>query len=97
MKLSSLLLICISLLCSTPLYGLDGWMTDMEKAKLLAAEQRKDLFVVYRGNSWNPEQYGVPESMFACESVKEHLEKHFILLIQDCPPTYSEKQLFFSI
>lgn len=51
MKLSSLLLICISLLCSTPLYGLDSWMTDMEKAKLLAAEQRKDLFVVYRGNS----------------------------------------------
>lgn len=88
MKLPHLLFICISFLCSVPLYGLDGWMTDIQKAQLQAVEQHKDLFIVYKGSSWNPEQYGTAESMFACKAVQERLKKHFILLIQDYPPEY---------
>lgn len=94
MKLPHLLFICTSLLCSLPLYGLDGWMTDMEKAKLQAAEQHKDLLIVYKGSSWNPEAYGVPECLFASDLFKKAAQSRFILVEQDYPEDYSMPTYF---
>lgn len=97
MKLPHTLLVaCILLIPSGTLYGLDGWMTDMEQAKLRAVEQEKDLFIVYKGASWSPEQYGTPESMFTCDSVKKHLGFQFVLVMQDYPPGYQEGYSPFS-
>ncbi|MEI3559765.1 MAG: hypothetical protein V8Q21_11480 [Akkermansia muciniphila] len=93
--LHTLLIACALLLPSGTLYGLDGWMTDLEKAKIQAKEQHKDLFIVYKENSWRPEQYGTPESMFTCRAFKERLNKNFILLIQNYPPGYSGARSMF--
>lgn len=57
MKLPYILLIaCAVLLPASTLYGLDGWTTDLDKARRQAAEQHKDLLIVYPGGSWHPEQ-----------------------------------------
>lgn len=97
MKLLHLFLTCAVFLGTAPLYGLDGWMTNMDKARQQAAEQHKDLFIVYQGDSWHPEQYGAPESMFTCDSVKKYLETRFIPVLQEYPPEYSGTGTFFNI
>lgn len=91
MKLFHILFItCALFLPSGLLYGLDGWMTDLEQAKLQAVGQKKDLFIVYKGSFWNPEQYGTPESMFACDFVKKKLGRRFVLVLQEYPAEYKE-------
>lgn len=50
-KLPHLFLTCAVFLGTAPLYGLDGWMTNMDKARQQAAEQHKDLFIVYQEDS----------------------------------------------
>lgn len=92
----TLLIACAAFLPASTLYGLDGWMTDLDKAKIQAEKQKKDLFILYKGSSWNPEQYGTPESMFTCNSVKESLGRRFILVMQDYPPDYQEDKPVFS-
>lgn len=96
MKLPPIFSLCALFFISGTLYGMEGWMTDLEKAKTLAAEQKKDLFIIYKGSSWRPEQYGVPERMFTCGAVKKHLEERFVLLMQDFPPGHLKKQILFS-
>lgn len=92
----TLLIACAAFLPASTLYGLDGWMTDMGKARREAAEQHKDLFIVYQGGSWHPEQYGTPESMFTCDSVRKHLGKRFIPVLQEYPPEFSGNSTFFT-
>lgn len=96
MKLPNLLLTCAVFLGTAPLYGLDSWMTNLDKARQQAAEQHKDLFIVYQGGSWHPEQYGAPESMFTCDSVKKYLGARFIPVLQEYPPEYSGTGTFFN-
>lgn len=96
MKLPHTFSLCVLFLLSGTLYGMEGWMTDLEKAKTRAAEQKKDLFIIYKGSSWHPEQYGVPESMFTCDTVKKHLEERFVLLTQDYPPGSLKSSILFS-
>lgn len=69
----------------------------MEQAKLRTVEQEKNLFIVYKGASWSPEQYGIPESMFTRDSVKKHLGVQFVLVMQDYPPGYQEGYSPFSL
>ena len=75
---------------------MERWMTDLEKAKTRAAEQKKDLFIIYKGSSWHPEQYGVPERMFTCGTVRKHLEERVVLLMQDYPPGSLKGRTLFS-
>lgn len=92
----TLLIACALFFPISTLYGLDGWMTDLNKARREAAEQHKDLFIVYQGDSWHPEQYSTPESMFTCDSVKKHLEKSFIPALQEYPAEFSGNSTFFT-
>lgn len=97
MKLPYILLIaCAVFLPASTLYGLNGWTTDLDKARRQAAEQHKDLLIVYQGGSWHPEQYGTPESMFTCESVKKYLENRFIPVLQEYPAEFSGNSTFFT-
>lgn len=96
MKLPHTFSLCVLFLLSGTLHGMEGWMTDLEKAKTRAAEQKKDLFIIYKGSSWQPEQYGVPERMFTCGTVRKHLEERFVLLMQDYPPGPLKGRTLFS-
>lgn len=75
-------------LAAAPSFSMEGWITDMEQARLLAGQQNKDLCIVYKGSSWHPEQYGVPERFLASRFFREPMQKGFILVEQDYPANY---------
>lgn len=46
-----LLIACDLFLPSGTLYGLDDWLTDLEKANIQPERQQKHLFMLYKGSS----------------------------------------------
>lgn len=84
-------LLLIGFLCLNVAWGIQGWETDMAQAKQKAAEQNKDLFIAYKGSTWQPDETGRPEKIFTTDLFKQMTGELFILVEQEYPPPPKEK------
>lgn len=73
MKLPHTLSLCVLFLLSGTLYGMEGWMTDLEKAKR---------------NSWTLNNMAFRKTYLHAGPSKKHLKDRFALLTQDYLPDH---------
>lgn len=72
--------------CMATGFCLEGWETDMDAARKKAAEQNKDLMIVYKGTDWHPERVGRPEKLLEYKPFQEKARGKFVLVEQATPP-----------
>lgn len=67
------------------------WSADMESATRQAAEQKKDLFIVYKGKGWNPDALGRPEKSLTLEPFLSFAKDKYIFVALEYPEELKKK------
>lgn len=78
--------------CIGVAFGLDGWESNFSAAQKKAADEKKGILIVYRGDGWDPYSYGKPERMFTSERFLNPAKEKYILLEQPYPEKVKGKK-----
>lgn len=63
----------------------DGWMTNYEEAKTLAAKENKDILIDFTGSDWCAACAALKKAVWSTDVFKQEAPKHFVLLELDFP------------
>lgn len=63
----------------------DGWMTDYEAAKAMAAKEQKDILMDFTGSDWCVSCAALKKEVWDKDVFKQEAPKHFVLLMVDYP------------
>lgn len=61
------------------------WQTDFEIAKALAAEQNRNIVLVFQGSDWCAPCIKLDKEIWSTEEFKAYAKDHFIMLKADFP------------
>lgn len=86
----------ILLLCSAQWINAQEWVTDYNKAKDIAAQQKKPIILVFQGSDWCAPCIKLEKEVWQTEAFKDYAAMHFVMLKADFPKrkknVLSEKQ-----
>ena len=75
-------MLCAGTLCAaTP----EGWTSDFDAAKKLAAKEKKLLYVLFTGSDWCPWCIKLHKNVLDREAFKKFAADHFVLVYIDFP------------
>ena len=66
-------------------HAADGWLTNYEEAKALAAKENKDLLIDFTGSDWCAACAALQKEVWSKDVFKQEAPKHFVLLELDYP------------
>lgn len=61
------------------------WLTNMDKAKTLAAKEEKAIVLVFQGSDWCAPCIKLDKDIFQSETFKLYAKDHFIMVQADFP------------
>lgn len=87
MKSSLYLLLSAILISCFPTFASDhsDWLTDIEKAKSLAKEQNKNIFIKFTGSTWCKPCISMNEQVYSKKEFLDYAKEEFILVVIDVP------------
>jgi thioredoxin-related protein len=65
--------------------GDDGWLTDFEKAKKVAAETRRPILIDFTGSDWCGWCIRLDKEVFSQEAFKKYAKENLVLFQADFP------------
>ena len=65
--------------------GADGWMTDLKKAKKLAAKKNLPILINFSGSDWCKWCVKLDEEVFEKEEFKAYAKDNLVLFLADYP------------
>jgi S1-C subfamily serine protease len=65
--------------------GFEGWVQDLEAAKRQAAEEKKDVLILFDGSDWCPHSIRQANEVFFHEAFREFVKTRFVLVLVDFP------------
>lgn len=85
--MKSLLFLSFSLLLFLPTNPISGqeWHTDFDKAKTLAAQESKQILLVFQGSDWCAPCIKLEKKIWSSLDFKHYAKDHLILLQADFP------------
>jgi len=87
MKKSYALWMVILLGIASSALGAEGWLTDFEKAKKMAAEKNLPILAEFAGLDWCPPCIALGENVFSTEVFKKYAKENVVLFLADFPRT----------
>ncbi len=79
-----LTLLLLTVLCT---YGLSAqnWLTDLDQAQALAAEQKRPIVLVFQGSDWCAPCIRLDREIWSSDAFREYAAGHFVMLKADFP------------
>ncbi len=73
------------LLLTASLSSAQDWVTDLQKAKELAAKEDKTIVLVFQGSDWCAPCMKLDREIWSTDTFKKYASEHFIMLQADFP------------
>lgn len=61
------------------------WLTDIEKAKEVAAKEDRNIILVFQGSDWCAPCIKLEKEVWSTDEFKDYAEDHFVMLKADFP------------
>jgi S1-C subfamily serine protease len=65
--------------------GFEDWIQDFEEAKRIAAEQRKDVFLLFDGSDWSTNSKMLASDVFFQQEFRQRVAMDYVLVLVDFP------------
>lgn len=85
MRKQTIGLVLVGVLLTGVVTAAEGWLTDFEKAKAQAAEQKRPILVDFSGSDWCGWCIKLDEEVFSKKEFKDFAQDNLVLLLIDFP------------
>ncbi|MCF4102531.1 thioredoxin family protein [Gillisia sp. M10.2A] len=83
--MKKIFLLNICLLFSVFLVNAQEWETDLEQAKKIAAQENRDIILVFQGSDWCAPCIKLDHEIWSSKTFKTYANEHYVLLKADFP------------
>jgi thioredoxin-related protein len=83
--MKKIIVAAVGILVGCSVFASEGWMTDFDKAKEMAAKENKYILVDFSGSDWCGWCIRLDNEVFSKEAFKEYADQHLVLLLVDFP------------
>ncbi|VGO13735.1 Disulfide bond reductase DsbH [Pontiella desulfatans] len=85
------LMVIAAVAISAGAFAADGWMTDFEKAKELAKEQKRHILIDFSGSDWCGWCIKLDKEVFSKQAFKDYAKDNLVLVLADFPRDKSKQ------